>query len=176
MSEGATRLGIALAAGCGATCCVHPLDVVRVNLQVDQPGARVYNGTLDCMRSIARRQGIFRGLYSGITAGIFRQITYGGPRMALYPMVVQAVLPPGEENLSLPSKFACGAAAGGVIGAQFGAGTGKLFMTAIGAGLGALVGGEIADELSEDKVKKKCVELGFEENTSEFQNCLDKLK
>ena len=69
-----------------------------------------------------------------------------------------------------------GAAAGGVIGAQFGAGTGKLFMTAIGAGLGSLVGGEIADELSTDKVKKKCEELGFEENTSEFQNCLNKLK
>ena len=30
-----------------------------------------------------------------------------------------------------------GAAAGGVIGAQFGAGTGKLFMTANGAGLGS---------------------------------------
>ena len=68
-----------------------------------------------------------------------------------------------------------GAAAGGVIGAQFGAGTGKLFMTAIGAGVGALVGGEIADELSVDKVKKKCEELGFEENTPEFQNCLNKL-
>ena len=69
-----------------------------------------------------------------------------------------------------------GAAAGGVIGAQFGAGTGKLFMTAIGAGLGSLVGGEIADELSLDKIKKKCEELGFEENTSEFENCLNKLK
>ena len=69
-----------------------------------------------------------------------------------------------------------GAAAGGVIGAQFGAGTGKLFMTAIGASLGSLVGGEIADELSVDKVKKKCEELGFEENTSEFENCLNKLK
>ena len=69
-----------------------------------------------------------------------------------------------------------GAAAGGVIGAQFGAGTGKLFMTAIGAGLGSLVGGEIADELFVDKVKKKCEELGFEENTSEFENCLNKLK
>ena len=69
-----------------------------------------------------------------------------------------------------------GAAAGGVIGAQFGAGTGKLFMTAIGAGLGSLVGSEIADELSLDKVKKKCEELGFEENTSEFQNCVDTLE
>ena len=65
-----------------------------------------------------------------------------------------------------------GAAAGGVIGAQFGAGTGKLFMTAIGAGVGALVGGEIADEIYEYKVKKKCEELGFEENTSEFENCV----
>ena len=71
---------------------------------------------------------------------------------------------------------ALGAAAGGVIGAQFGAGTGKLFMTAIVAGVGALVGGEIADELSVDKVKKKCEELGFEENTSEFQNCVDTLE
>ena len=69
-----------------------------------------------------------------------------------------------------------GAAAGGVIGAQFGAGTGKLFMTAIGAGLGSLVGGEIADEFSEVKVKKKCEELGFKENTSEFQNCVDTLE
>ena len=69
-----------------------------------------------------------------------------------------------------------GAAAGGVIGAQFGAGTGKLFMTAIGAGVGALVGGEIADEFYEDKVKKKCEELGFEENTSEFENCVDTLE
>ena len=69
-----------------------------------------------------------------------------------------------------------GAAAGGVIGAQFGAGAGKLFMTAIGASAGAFIGGEIADELSGDKVKKKCEELGFEVNTPEFQNCFDKLK
>ena len=69
-----------------------------------------------------------------------------------------------------------GAAAGGVIGTQFGAGTGKLFMTAIGAGAGALIGGEVAEELSEDKLRNKCEELGFEEDTPEFQNCLNKLK
>ena len=28
------RFGIAGTAGCGATCVVHPLDVLRVNLQV----------------------------------------------------------------------------------------------------------------------------------------------
>jgi solute carrier family 25 oxoglutarate transporter 11 len=113
MSEGATRLGIALVAGCGASCCVHPLDVVRVNLQVDQAGARVYKGTLHCMQSIAQRQGL-RGLYSGISAGMLRQLTYGGPRMALYPALVASALRPGENSLSLPKKFACGAAAGGL--------------------------------------------------------------
>ena len=49
-------------------------------------------------------------------------------------------------------------------------------MTAIGAGAGALIGGEIAGELSGDKLRNKCEELGFEEDTPEFQNCLDKLK
>ena len=39
MSEGAIRVGVALTAGCGATLCVHPLDVVRVNLQVPQTAA-----------------------------------------------------------------------------------------------------------------------------------------
>ena len=114
MAESATRLGIALAAGCGASCCVHPLDVARVNLQVDQTGARVYRGTLHCIRSIVERQGV-RGLYSGISAGMLRQVTYGGPRMALYPALVQAATPPGEgQTLSLPKRFACGAMAGGV--------------------------------------------------------------
>ena len=37
-------------------------------------------------------------------------------------------------------------------------------MTAIGAGLRTLID-EIADELTKDKVKKKCEDLGFEENT-----------
>ena len=111
--EGATRLGIALIAGCGASICVHPLDVVRVNLQVDQAGARVYKGTLDCMRSIARRQGL-RGLYEGISAGMLRQITYGGPRMALYPALVDFFRQDGADNLSMPKKFACGATAGGI--------------------------------------------------------------
>ena len=69
-----------------------------------------------------------------------------------------------------------GVATGGVIGAQFGAGTGKLFMTAIRASAGVVFGGEIADEISGEKLRNKCDELGFEKNTPEFQNCLDKLK
>ena len=73
-----------------------------------------------------------------------------------------------------PNGNALGEGAGGVIGAQFGAGIGELFMTAIGAGV--VFGGEITDEISGEKLRNICDELVFEKNTPKFQNCLDKLK
>lgn len=118
MADTVKRFGIAGIAGCGATTCVHPLDVVRVNLQVDATSGKspVYNGTFHCIQTVARTGGI-RSLYSGLTAGIFRQITYGMPRMAMYPILMDFVktkagLKPGE-TLSLPLKFLCGATSGG---------------------------------------------------------------
>ena len=45
-------------------------------------------------------------------------------------------------------------------------------MTAIGAE--AVIGGEIVDEISGEKLRNKCDELGFEKDTPTFQNCLDK--
>ena len=116
-ASGLTRIGTALTAGCGATLCVHPLDVVRVNLQVDSAapgGKRVYSGTFDCIRQIFARDGV-RGLYSGLSAGILRQCTYGGPRMAIYPAFVDYVSDgKGAASLPLWKKFLCGASAGGL--------------------------------------------------------------
>ena len=86
MSETIARFGIAGVAGCGASCCVHPLDVVRINLQIDQAGARVYKGTFDCLSQIFKKEGV-SGLYAGLSAGMLRQITYGMPRMAFVPIL-----------------------------------------------------------------------------------------
>lgn len=47
----------------------------------------MYKGTFDCIAKIAQKGGM-SGLYSGVSAGILRQLTYGGPRMAIYPMLV----------------------------------------------------------------------------------------
>jgi len=62
-----TQFGIALVAGCGASMCVHPLDVIRVNLQVDQGsgGTRQYKGMLNCGSTIFKRGGP-TALYSGL--------------------------------------------------------------------------------------------------------------
>ena len=94
--------------------CVHPLDVVRVNLQVDSVavgGKKAYSGTLDCIRSIASRDGV-KGLYAGLSAGILRQLTYGGPRMAIYPTLVDAAKTTNDEVLPFWKKLLCGATAG----------------------------------------------------------------
>jgi solute carrier family 25 oxoglutarate transporter 11 len=111
----ATKFGIGITAGCGASCCVHPLDVVRVNLQVDAAGGskRQYSGMWNCASTILKRGGP-SALYSGLSAGMFRQITYGGPRMALYPIFTQKMMGPNETMANLPlwKKFMCGGSAG----------------------------------------------------------------
>jgi solute carrier family 25 (mitochondrial oxoglutarate transporter), member 11 len=112
MSETIARFGIAGVAGCGASCCVHPLDVVRINLQIDQAGARVYKNTFHCLSHIFKKGGI-NGLYAGLSAGMLRQITYGMPRMAFVPILYDKVRSPGENNLPLYKKLFCGAVAGG---------------------------------------------------------------
>lgn len=112
LMETLARFGIAGVAGCGASCCVHPLDVVRINLQIDQAGKKVYRGTFHCMGHIYKEAGV-AGLYAGLSAGMFRQITYGMPRMAFVPMLYGAVRSPQEKTLPLYKKLFCGAVAGG---------------------------------------------------------------
>ena len=79
--ETLSRIGTALTAGCGATLCVHPLDVVRVNLQVDSTGVgkRAYNGTFDCIKKIAARDG---------AKGLVRLVV---PCFLLVPEVVRVI-------------------------------------------------------------------------------------
>ena len=64
--------------GIGASFFCHPLDVVRVQMQVAQ-----YSGTADAVMSIAQRGGLAE-LYAGISAAWLRQFTYGAGRLGIY--------------------------------------------------------------------------------------------
>lgn len=88
MSDNLKRMSVAMSAGVGATICCHPLDVIRVNLQVDAAGK--YAGAIDCAKQVLREQGVARGLYAGISAGMLRQLMYGMPRMSIYPALMDA--------------------------------------------------------------------------------------
>jgi len=69
-------------AGCGATLCVHPLDVIRVQIQIDSGKSGVASVT----KRILGEKGV-PGLYAGLTAGIFRQLTYGLTRFGVYQVL-----------------------------------------------------------------------------------------
>ncbi|KAI9368134.1 mitochondrial carrier domain-containing protein [Aspergillus egyptiacus] len=57
------------AGGVGGVCAVvvgHPFDLVKVRLQTAEKG--VYSGAIDVVKKTVAREGMFRGLYAGVSA------------------------------------------------------------------------------------------------------------
>jgi solute carrier family 25 oxoglutarate transporter 11 len=109
-----TRFAFAGVSGIGATLCVHPLDVVRFQMQLDGQGGskKMYSGGADCLKQVYAKSGVRNGIYAGIDAGIFRQIVYGMPRMAFYTILVGKYTVPGEST-PFYKKLLMGSTAGG---------------------------------------------------------------
>lgn len=74
----AERAALGAAGGIGASFFCHPLDVIRVQMQVAQ-----YSGTVDAAVSIFKKGGI-GGIYAGLSAAWLRQVTYGSGRLGIY--------------------------------------------------------------------------------------------
>lgn len=53
--------------GCAAVIVGHPLDTVKVNLQTQNSVNPRYRGTLHCLKSLIRHEGI-RGVYRGVSS------------------------------------------------------------------------------------------------------------
>lgn len=67
--KAASGLRSLAAGGVGGVCAVlvgHPFDLVKVRLQTAEKG--VYSGALDVVRKTVAREGMFRGLYAGVSA------------------------------------------------------------------------------------------------------------
>ena len=80
--EGFNRFIIASISGIVATLHTHPFDVCRIQLQIDNKN--YYSGLVDCALKVKRKYGIIKGWYSGVSAGILRQISYGASRTTIY--------------------------------------------------------------------------------------------
>ena len=88
---------------CTATTIVHPLDVIRVKMQISKAGEggiveRITNGPKG-----------YRGLYAGLSAGLLRQLTYGTGRIGVYNVLLDAI---GGPSVPFTSKVAVGITAG----------------------------------------------------------------
>lgn len=65
--------------GMGATCIVHPMDVIKNRIQLQKGKASVGN----IIGAIYKNEGIL-GFYSGLSAGLMRQATYTTVRLGIY--------------------------------------------------------------------------------------------
>ncbi|XP_054077990.1 mitochondrial dicarboxylate carrier isoform X1 [Rissa tridactyla] len=67
-------------ASCGAACCTHPLDLLKVHLQTQQ---EVKMRMMGMAMHVIRTDG-FLALYNGLSASMCRQMTYSLTRFAIY--------------------------------------------------------------------------------------------
>ncbi|NXM54419.1 UCP3 protein, partial [Illadopsis cleaveri] len=92
-------------AGCIADLCTFPLDTAKVRLQI-QGEVRIprtvssveYRGVLGTLSTMVRTEGA-RSLYSGLAAGLQRQMSFASIRIGLlYDSVKQLYTPKGAES------------------------------------------------------------------------------
>ena len=97
------------AAGIVATCCIQPIDCVKVRLQLAGGGA-----PLAVARGIVAQEGVL-GLYTGFSAAIMRQATYTTARLGLFSTFHDELVERnGGQALPLHQKALAGLAAGGL--------------------------------------------------------------
>uniref|UniRef100_H2QE30 Solute carrier family 25 member 10 n=2 Tax=Pan TaxID=9596 RepID=H2QE30_PANTR len=102
-------------ASCGAACCTHPLDLLKVHLQTQQEVKLRMTGM--ALR-VVRTDGIL-ALYNGLSASLCRQMTYSLTRFAIYETVRDRVAKGSQGPLPFHQKVLLGSVsglAGGFVG------------------------------------------------------------
>ncbi|KAK1730615.1 hypothetical protein CaCOL14_000932 [Colletotrichum acutatum] len=97
-----------------AACVTHPLDLVKVRLQVRRPDAP--KNMVGTFTHIIRNHGV-TGLYNGLSASLLRQMTYSTVRFGAYEeMKIRATRANDGKPPSFPVLVAMASAAGFVGG------------------------------------------------------------
>uniref|UniRef100_A0A673SWP6 Uncoupling protein 1 n=1 Tax=Suricata suricatta TaxID=37032 RepID=A0A673SWP6_SURSU len=113
----AVKIFSAGVAACVADVITFPLDTAKVRLQVIQGECQTssavrYKGVLGTVTTLAKTEGPLK-LYSGLPAGLQRQISFASLRIGLYD-TVQEFFSAGKETASLGSRISAGLTTGGV--------------------------------------------------------------
>ncbi|KAK2498076.1 hypothetical protein MC885_011456 [Smutsia gigantea] len=95
-------------ASCGAACCTHPLDLLKVHLQTQQEVKLRMTGLA---LQVVRSDGIL-ALYNGLSASLCRQMTYSLTRFAIYETVRDQVTKDSQGPLPFYKKVLLGSISG----------------------------------------------------------------
>ncbi|WVR04687.1 hypothetical protein IAU60_001698 [Kwoniella sp. DSM 27419] len=94
-----------------AACCTHPLDVMRVRMQT----STVKTSFTNAVSGVLQQNGV-RGLYTGLSASIFRQMTYSVTRLGAYDMLKSTMSNGGKRKLTTGEMVLCASGAGALGG------------------------------------------------------------
>ncbi|KAI0566615.1 2-oxoglutarate/malate carrier protein [Gracilaria domingensis] len=96
-----------------ATCVVQPIDLIKTRMQLATATPGVMNhGFVNTFQSVAATEG-FGGLYRGLTAALFRQMTYTTGRLGTFGVLKDFMSPDGSP-LPFYKKAFAGMVAGGI--------------------------------------------------------------
>jgi solute carrier family 25 oxoglutarate transporter 11 len=97
--------------GCIATCCIQPIDMVKVRIQL---GAAEGGSTnpMTIASTMMKEEGV-GGFYKGLSAGLTRQVLYTGARLGLYDIFTDLAKEPGVK-MPFYKTALCAVTAGGL--------------------------------------------------------------
>lgn len=98
-------------AGMGATTCIQPIDMVKVRIQL-LAGSAGAAGPMTIVSNMLKNEGV-AAFYTGLSAGLTRQVVYTGARLGLFDKFTAAVKTPGKP-LSFAENSLCALSAGGL--------------------------------------------------------------
>lgn len=101
--------------GMAATCFVHPMDVLKNRMQMSGEGGRAldHKNTYLTFRAILVKEGV-SGIYSGLSAGLFRQATYCTTRLGVYSWGFEKTTSSDGQPPNFFTKALVGMSAGAV--------------------------------------------------------------
>ncbi|NXS64510.1 UCP3 protein, partial [Brachypteracias leptosomus] len=107
-------------AACIADLCTFPLDTAKVRLQIQgevwisrSTSLVQYQGVLGTLSTMVRTEGPC-SLYSGLVAGLQRQMSFASIRIGLYDSVKQLYTPKGADSTGLAARVLAGCTTGAV--------------------------------------------------------------
>lgn len=100
-------------AGMSATCCIQPMDMIKVRIQL---GAAEGGATspFTIASQMIKSEG-FLSLYSGLSAGLTRQVVYTGARLGLFDIFTEKAKDKAYDGVpGFAKKSFCALGAGGI--------------------------------------------------------------
>jgi solute carrier family 25 (mitochondrial carnitine/acylcarnitine transporter), member 20/29 len=88
--------------GVFSTVVMTPMELVKVQLQIQKDGVKKYNGAFDCGKKIYQEMGL-KGIYKGTMATLARDVPGSGVYFAAYEIVKRAFIPVGGTSADLNS-------------------------------------------------------------------------